>query len=128
MAELKQHHAQIIKLGLSSDNDVVGRVVKFCSLSQSVDLNYALKGAEFKFSFPPIIRACSVDGAIEEAKQVHAQVIKHGFAQDSYCQNNLIHMYLRFNCLEEAKRVFDNLEKKDDVSWTTMMKLWVFSS
>lgn len=52
---------------------------------------------------------------------MHAQVIKLGFAQDSYCQNNLIHMYGRFNCLEEAKRVFDNLEKKDDVSWTTMI-------
>lgn len=161
MAELKQHHAQIIKLGLSSDNDAVGRVVKFCALSQSGDLNYALKVFAFlphpdafiynimlrgylqaqlyrhcitlhahmlekfvtpnKFSFPPVIRACSVDGAIEEAQQVHAQVIKLGFAQDSYCQNNLIHMYVRFNSLEEAKRVFENLEKKDDVSWTTMI-------
>ncbi|KAL8480539.1 hypothetical protein ACS0TY_027179 [Phlomoides rotata] len=159
MAELKQHHAQIIKLGLASDNDVVGRVVKFCALTQSGDLNYALKVFNLlphpdafiyntmfrgylqlylhcitlhahmleksvtpnKFSFPLIIRACSIDGAVEEANQVHAQVLKLGLAQDSYCQNNLIHMYVRFNCLEEAKRVFDNLEKKDDVSWTTMI-------
>ncbi|KAL8484017.1 hypothetical protein ACS0TY_026639 [Phlomoides rotata] len=71
----------------------------------------------------PLLRisSCSVDGAVEEANQVHAQVLKLGLAQDSYCQNNLIHVYVRFNCLEEAKRAFDNLEKKDNVSWTTMI-------
>ncbi|KAL0346189.1 UNVERIFIED_CONTAM: Pentatricopeptide repeat-containing protein [Sesamum radiatum] len=161
MAELKQHHAHIIKLGLSSDNDAMGRVIKFCALSESGDLNYALKvfaslphpdafiyNTMFrgylearlyidcivlyahmleklvtpnKFSFPPVIRACCVDNAVEEAKQVHAHVIKLGFSQDSFCQNNLIHMYVNFESLEEAKRVFDNLEKKDDVSWTTLI-------
>ncbi|EYU20789.1 hypothetical protein ABFS82_11G012600 [Erythranthe guttata] len=161
MAELKQHHAQIIKLGLSSDNDAVGRVIKFCSLSQSGDLNYAHQLFDYlphpdafiyntmfrgylqaqlhrnciilyahmlerfvtpnKFSLPPVIRACCSDGAIEEAKQVHAHVVKLGFARDSYCQNNLIHMYVNFNSLEEARRVFDKMDKKDDVSWTTLI-------
>ncbi|KAK6127222.1 hypothetical protein DH2020_039021 [Rehmannia glutinosa] len=161
MAELKQNHAQIIKLGLCSDNDAMGRVIKFCSLAKSGDLNYALKVFDLlphpdafiyntmfrgylqaqlyknciilyahmlgnyvtpnKFSFPPVIRACCFDSAVEEAKQVHAHVIKLGFVQDSYCQNNLIHMYVNFDSLEEAKRVFDNLDKKDDVSWTTLI-------
>ncbi|GFP92904.1 pentatricopeptide repeat-containing protein at5g66520 [Phtheirospermum japonicum] len=161
MSELKQHHAQIIKLGLSSDNDAIGRVIKFCALSQSGDLNYAHKVFALlphpdafiyntlfrgylqaqlhrncvllyahmlqklvtpnKFSFPPVIRACSFDSAVEEAKQVHAHVIKFGFAQDSYCQNNLIHMYVNFDSIDDAKRVFDNLNNKDDVSWTTLI-------
>ncbi|KAL2228189.1 pentatricopeptide repeat-containing protein At5g66520 [Sesamum indicum] len=161
MAELKQHHAHIIKLGLSSDNDAMGRVIRFCALSESGDLNYALKvfaslphpdafiyNTMFrgylearlyrdcivlyahmlekfvtpnKFSFPPVIRACCVDNAVKEAKQVHAHVIKLGFSEDSFCQNNLIHMYVNFKSLEEAKRVFDSLDKKDDVSWTTLI-------
>ncbi|KAL0316774.1 UNVERIFIED_CONTAM: Pentatricopeptide repeat-containing protein [Sesamum radiatum] len=161
MAELKQHHANIIKLGLSSDNDAMGRVIKFCGLSESGDLNYALKVFDSlphpdafiyntmfrgylearlyrncidlyahmlekfvtpnKFSFPPVIRACCVDNAVKEAKQVHAHVIKLGFSQDSFCQNNLIHMYVNFESLEEAKTVFDTLDKKDDVSWTTLI-------
>lgn len=41
MAELKQFHSQIIRLGLSSDNDVMGRAIKFCALSKSGDLDYA---------------------------------------------------------------------------------------
>ncbi|GMN55044.1 hypothetical protein TIFTF001_024164 [Ficus carica] len=42
MAHLKQLHSRTIRLGLSSDNDSMGRLIKFCSLSQSGDLNYAL--------------------------------------------------------------------------------------
>lgn len=158
MAELKQHHAQIVKLGLSSDNDAMGRVLKFCAVSSSGDLDYALKVfallpqpdafiyntlfrgylraklyrdcillyarmlensvAPNNYSFPSVIRACSVEGG---GKQVHAHVTKLGFFRDSYCQNNLIHMYVSFEELEEAKMVFDGMERKDDVSWTTMI-------
>ncbi|KAL1569538.1 pentatricopeptide repeat-containing protein-like protein [Salvia divinorum] len=162
MEELKQHHAQIIKLGLSSDNDAMGRVIKFCAVSQPGDLRYALKlfaslpqpdafiyntmyrgylqsqlhthcislyshmlensVTPNNYSFPPVIRACSdCGGATEGGKQVHAHMIKFGFFQDSYCQNNLIRMYARFKELEEARRVFDGMERKDDVSWTTMI-------
>ncbi|CAA0829848.1 Pentatricopeptide repeat-containing protein [Striga hermonthica] len=162
MAELRQHHARVVKLGLSSDNDAVGRVIKFCSLSDSGDLNYALKVFDQlphpdafvyntilrgylkaqlhksciflysqmleekwanpnKFTFPPLIRACCFENAVREGKQVHAHVVKFGLGQDPYCQNNLIHMYSDFELLDEAKAAFDNLEAKDDVSWTTLM-------
>nr|AYM00692.1 pentatricopeptide repeat protein [Salvia miltiorrhiza] len=160
MAELKQHHAQIVKLGISSDNDAMGRLVKFCAVSRSGDLAYALKVfaslpqpdafvyntifrgymqahlytncillyahmlensiAPNNYSFPPLIRACS-DGATAGGKQLHAHVIKLGFFRDSYCQNNLIRMYVDFGELDEAKRVFDGMDRKDDVSWTTMI-------
>ncbi|CAI9779673.1 unnamed protein product [Fraxinus pennsylvanica] len=43
MAELKQCHAQLIKLGLSLDNDAMGRVIKFCAISKPGELSYALK-------------------------------------------------------------------------------------
>uniref|UniRef100_A0A7N0UW11 DYW domain-containing protein n=1 Tax=Kalanchoe fedtschenkoi TaxID=63787 RepID=A0A7N0UW11_KALFE len=42
MAELRQRHAHIIKLGLSSDNDAMGRVIKFCA-STSGYIDYATK-------------------------------------------------------------------------------------
>ncbi|KAM7463210.1 hypothetical protein LguiA_031331 [Lonicera macranthoides] len=161
MAELKQYHSQIIRLGISSDNDAMGRVIKFCSISKSGDLGYALKVfdkmphpdafiyntiirgylqshltgeciqfysqmlqesvAPNNFTFPPLIRACSIDKAVEEGKQVHAHVIKFGFGSDRFCLNNLIYMYVNFRCLEEARRVFDNMPYRDVVSWTSLI-------
>lgn len=161
MSELKQFQAQIIKLGLSCDNDAMGRVIKFCTTLESGDLNYALQVFHKlpnpdtfiyntiirgylqsqllkesllfyshmlersvrpnNFTFPLVIRACCIDNAVEEGKQIHGHVIKFGFGFDKFSQNNLIHMYVNFHFLEEAMMVFDSMYEKDDVSWTTLI-------
>lgn len=74
-----------------------------------------------KFTFPSLIRACSVDNAVELGTQVHAHVFKFGFAEDGFCLNNLIHMYVNSGALENAKRVFDKTPRRDVVSWTTLI-------
>ncbi|XP_057958973.1 pentatricopeptide repeat-containing protein At5g66520-like [Malania oleifera] len=161
MAELKQLHSQIIRLGLSMDPDAIGRAIKFCAISEFGDLGYALRlfeklphpdafvyntvirgylqnrlprscfhfysqmlcdsVAPNRFTFPPVVRAAGVDNAVEEGKQLHAHVIKFGFDNDGFSQNNLIHMYVNFGSLEEARRLFDNMPHQDVVSWTTLI-------
>lgn len=160
MPELKQLHSQIVKIGLSADNDAMGRLIKFCALSDNGDLNYALQvfdtlphpdafiyntimrghlqlqfsrkcillysrmlydsATPNRYTFPSVIRACSADNAVEEGRQVHAHVFKFGFGADGFSQNNLIHMYVNFQSLEEARKVFDKMPMKDVVSWTTL--------
>ncbi|WVZ13125.1 hypothetical protein V8G54_017655 [Vigna mungo] len=43
MAEAKQHHSLLLRLGLSTDNHAVSGIFTFCSLSNHGNLNYALK-------------------------------------------------------------------------------------
>ncbi|GMH14171.1 hypothetical protein Nepgr_016012 [Nepenthes gracilis] len=161
MAEIKQFHSQIIRLGLSSDNDVMGRVIKFCAVAESGDLRYAHKMFEKmphpdafiyntlirgylqchlirecillylqilqdsvtpnKFTFPSLLRACSIGNKIDEGRQAHAHLVKFGFENDGFSQNNLMYMYASFHSLQEARRVFDNMSQKDAVSWTTLI-------
>ncbi|KAL0905081.1 hypothetical protein M5K25_027257 [Dendrobium thyrsiflorum] len=47
MLELRQHHSQLVRLGLSSDNDAVGRLLRFCALSPAGDFPYALRLSQF---------------------------------------------------------------------------------
>ncbi|CBI24015.3 unnamed protein product, partial [Vitis vinifera] len=144
MAELKQYHSQIIRLGLSADNDAMGRVIKFCAISKSGYLRWQLaRNCIFmysrmlhksvspnKFTYPPLIRACCIDYAIEEGKQIHAHVLKFGFGADGFSLNNLIHMYVNFQSLEQARRVFDNMPQRDrnSVSWNAMIAAYVQSN
>lgn len=161
VSELKQFHAQFIKLGLQFDNDAMGRIIKISAISNFGDFSYALKVFDLlphpdafiyntvfrgylschyvkdcilmycemmkrgvwpnKFTFPPVIRGCSVGNGVEEGRQIHGQVLKFGFVDDGFCQNNLIHMYVSFGCLEEARRVFDTMGRRDSVSMTTLI-------
>ncbi|KAI3756366.1 hypothetical protein L1987_56186 [Smallanthus sonchifolius] len=161
MENLKRYHSQIIRLGLSGDNDAMGRVIKFCAISTHGDLGYALKVfstlpqpdtfiyntifrgyLQFhlpkdcislylhmlhtsvipnKFTFPPVIRACAFENAVEQGIQLHAQILKFGYHLDSFSQNNLIHMYVSFKRLEEARMVFGKMLQQNDVSWTTLI-------
>ncbi|XP_039128125.1 pentatricopeptide repeat-containing protein At5g66520-like [Dioscorea cayenensis subsp. rotundata] len=41
--ELQQHHSKLIRLGLSTDNDAAGRLLRFLALSPFGDLHYALR-------------------------------------------------------------------------------------
>lgn len=139
----------------------MGRVIKFCAVSDNGDLSYALQVFETlphpdvfvyntimkghlqwqftrdcilfysrmlfesatpnRFTFPLVIRACSADNAVEEGRQVHAHVFKYGFGADGFSQNNLIHMYVNFHSLEEARTVFDKMPLRNVVSWTTLI-------
>ncbi|PIA60749.1 hypothetical protein AQUCO_00300336v1 [Aquilegia coerulea] len=170
MVELKQYHCKFIKLGLSSDNNVMGRVIKFCAVSELGDLNYALQVFDripqpdtfiyntmikgylqacligncilfyFRmleelvepnsFTFPLVVKACCVGNAIEEGKQVHAHVLKFGFGEDRLIQNNLINMYGSFEYLDEARRVFEKMVRRDrnSVSWNVMITAFVQSN
>ncbi|KAJ7978731.1 Pentatricopeptide repeat-containing protein [Quillaja saponaria] len=160
-AQLKRYQSLFIRLGLSADNNAMGRIIKFCAVSPNGNLDYALQVfntipdpdtfvyntimrgylqsqlprncillylqmlEEYEepnnFTFPSVIRACCVDNAIGEGKQVHVHILKFGFAADGFSLNNLIHMYVNFQSLDEAKRDFDKMPVQDLVSWTTLI-------
>ncbi|KHN44997.1 Pentatricopeptide repeat-containing protein [Glycine soja] len=159
MAEVKQQHSLLLRLGLSTNNHAMSRIFTFCSLSKHGDINYALKlfttlpnpdtflyNTLFKaffslsqtpslsllfyshmlqhcvtpnaFTFPSLIRACKLE---EEAKQLHAHVLKFGFGGDTYALNNLIHVYFAFGSLDDARRVFCTMSDPNVVSWTSLV-------
>ncbi|KAF3790006.1 Pentatricopeptide repeat-containing protein [Nymphaea thermarum] len=73
-----------------------------------------------RYTFPPVVQACCSVHRLEEGKQVHAHVFKHGLASDLYAQNNLVHLYTTCGELDGARRLFDKMDERDVVSWTTM--------
>lgn len=152
MKELKQYHTHLIYLGLSDDNDTVGRAIKFCALNPSGDINYGFSLFYYlsrpdpfiyntlirasdslklyclmlhrglspnQFTFPALLKSVT---AVNEARMLHAHILKFGFSDDPYAQNNLIHFYSSHDHLLEARKVFDTMPETttDVVSWTTL--------
>ncbi|XP_050236930.1 pentatricopeptide repeat-containing protein At1g59720, chloroplastic/mitochondrial [Mercurialis annua] len=72
-------------------------------------------------TYPFVLKACAYLFALNEGKQIHAQIIKHGLGLDVYINNSLIHFYGSCGCLESARDVFDKMPERSLVSWNVMI-------
>ncbi|KAL6878515.1 hypothetical protein ACP4OV_012685 [Aristida adscensionis] len=57
---------------------------------------------------------------------IHGFIIRHGFYSDVHIANQIVHMYSSCGKIAAARTVFDSLQKKNLVSWTAMMKGYLF--
>lgn len=58
---------------------------------------------------------------LEFGLQLHSLTVKSGFDSDTFVGNALITAYSRSGCVEEAKRVFDEMAIKDSISWNALL-------
>ncbi|WVY96585.1 hypothetical protein V8G54_028736 [Vigna mungo] len=56
------------------------------------------------------------------AKTIHGYLIKSGSEGDLFVDNNLVNLYSKFNNMNDAQRIFDEMPVKSTVTWTTLMK------
>ncbi|KAL5188468.1 Pentatricopeptide repeat-containing protein [Glycine soja] len=68
-----------------------------------------------------VVRACTQLGSLSHALQVHAFVVKGGLVQDAYVGTSLINFYTKHGYVDEARFIFDGLEVKTTVTWTTII-------
>ncbi|XP_068645396.1 pentatricopeptide repeat-containing protein At3g09040, mitochondrial-like [Aristolochia californica] len=53
--------------------------------------------------------------------QIHAQVVKLGFDNDTFSQNNLLVMYSRSELLVDTIKLFGEMPKRNLVTWTSVI-------
>lgn len=68
-----------------------------------------------------LLQECIGSKAIEKGVQVHSWIIKTGFQSDVFVGNNLLNMYAKCGILTDARKVFDEMPKRDVVSWNAML-------
>lgn len=73
-------------------------------------------------SFPCAIKACSSLLDIFSGKQTHQQAFVFGYQSDIFVSSALIVMYSTCGQLEDARKVFDEIPKRNIVSWTSMIR------
>ncbi|CAM6124798.1 unnamed protein product [Calypogeia fissa] len=72
-------------------------------------------------TFMSILNASASAGALEWVKEVHGHARKAGLDSDLRVGNALVHMYAESGSIDDARLVFDRMEKRDVVTWTTMI-------
>lgn len=74
-----------------------------------------------QFTFPSILRTCTLVGDLDLGEQLHSHVIKTGFQPNVYVSSVLIDMYAKHGKLDIALKILRCLNEDDVVSWTSMI-------
>lgn len=72
-------------------------------------------------TFVCLLQACASARALDQGKQLHAQIQERGLEADVVVGTCLVDMYAKCSNLVDARRVFDRLLIKDVVTWTAMI-------
>ncbi|RVW48348.1 Pentatricopeptide repeat-containing protein, mitochondrial [Vitis vinifera] len=75
-------------------------------------------------TYSELIKCCSARGAVQEGKRVHEHIFCKGYEPKMFVVNTLLNMFVKFNLLEEAEDLFDEMPERNVVSWTTMISAY----
>lgn len=67
------------------------------------------------------LQGCAKSKSVAEGKCVHAHTIISGIQLDVFLHNNLVNMYAKCGCIEDARHMFDEMSNPNTVSLNTMI-------
>ncbi|CAA6655735.1 unnamed protein product [Spirodela intermedia] len=73
-----------------------------------------------EFTFSSILTGLAETASLRHGLQVHAQLVKYGYGDDTCVGNSLADMYLKNQSLPDGLKAFDGMLHRDVVSWTQM--------
>ena len=77
-----------------------------------------------EFTYPSVLKACGELLDCATGVEVHKSIEASSMGWSLFVHNALVSMYGRFGELEVARRLFDNMPARDDVSWNTMISCY----
>lgn len=74
-----------------------------------------------KYLLSSVLSACSMLQFVGGGKQIHAHVLRRGMGMDVSVINVLMDFYSKCGRVKMARRLFDEIEVKNIISWTTLI-------
>ncbi|XP_074591883.1 pentatricopeptide repeat-containing protein At5g66520-like [Curcuma longa] len=113
LAELRQYHSQLIRLGLSSDNDAAGRLIKFLAFHPSGDIPYALRLLDLlphpdPFVFNTLLRALPRPAL---SLPLYADMLRRSVAPNAFTFPSLLNPISAARDLRSGRQVHAHLLK-----------------
>ncbi|XP_022971725.1 pentatricopeptide repeat-containing protein At4g39530 [Cucurbita maxima] len=81
-----------------------------------------------KYVLSSVLNACSMLGFLEGGKQIHAYVLRRETKMDVLTYNVLIDFYTKCGRVKAGKALFDRMDIKNIISWTTMISGYMQNS
>ncbi|KAI5076654.1 hypothetical protein GOP47_0008719 [Adiantum capillus-veneris] len=92
---------------------------------EAVDLFRQMDLQPNNLTFLAVLSAAANPSILEFGMYVHSLVLASKYKSDVSVNNALINMYGRCASLKGAEDTFDEMEERNDISWTTMLAVYV---
>ncbi|RAL46956.1 hypothetical protein DM860_016590 [Cuscuta australis] len=106
-------------------NTLIKVYCEHSSLAQSLSLLNQMKQISDVvpdgYTLTSLLRACSTVLALREGMAVHALVVRYGADSNVFVGSALVNLYGKCKEIECARRLFDEMSFKNEVSWTTLI-------
>ncbi|XP_010916776.1 putative pentatricopeptide repeat-containing protein At3g05240 [Elaeis guineensis] len=73
------------------------------------------------YTFAVVTRACAHLNSLETGETAHASVVKRGLESDMFVMTGFINLYAGCGEISIAREIFDEMPRRDVVSWTSML-------
>ncbi|RVW41332.1 Pentatricopeptide repeat-containing protein, mitochondrial [Vitis vinifera] len=73
------------------------------------------------FLYPLVLKSCGAVKDLRRGQCVHGEVLITGLLGDVVVMNSLIDMYMKCEMVDDSERVFDEMDVRDVITWTTMI-------
>ncbi|KAL8242132.1 hypothetical protein R6Q59_012434 [Mikania micrantha] len=77
-----------------------------------------------KITLASVITACTSLGWLNHGKWVHCYILRSGIECDMVIKTAVVDMYGKCGNISMAKRVFEDIHKKDVLAWTSMISVY----
>nr|CAD1834197.1 unnamed protein product [Ananas comosus var. bracteatus] len=115
---------KMVQRDVFSWNVMVGGYGKAGFMEEALDLYQRMIWAGIVpdvYTFPCVLRSCGGIPDLNLGREVHGHVVRFGFASETDVLNALITMYAKCGDLVNARKVFDDMPKRDCISWNAMI-------
>ncbi|CDP11975.1 unnamed protein product [Coffea canephora] len=76
-------------------------------------------------TFSSVFGSCASVLALWLAKQVHGLIVKYGFCGNVILESSLVHVYGKCGMMSESRRMFDEIENPNSVSWNVIVRRYL---
>ncbi|KAM5588771.1 pentatricopeptide repeat-containing protein [Rosa sericea] len=100
--------------GLAQNDSADRALMVFCQMLES-------RTEPSSSTIASALAACAQLGSFELGTSIHGYVLRQGMRLDIPAQNSLVTMYAKCARLDQSRAVFENISKRDLVSWNAIV-------
>ncbi|MCO5551464.1 hypothetical protein L7F22_004968 [Adiantum nelumboides] len=125
LQEAQQVFGDISHPTSSSWSAIISACASSSQCEHALKYLYAMRNTDIgpnkKTIFANLLKTCSCAQSPTFGRLVYEEIVRTGMDSNTDFCNMIMNMYMRFDSIEDARRVFDRLKQPDVVSWGTMI-------